>query len=301
MDLNRPSAANRYEIRPGFDALRYLGVYGLLTTLATRVAQRETRMFVEIASNIDRHCLSEGQFEKGVISLVDDLVASTGHTELLVDVGANIGNHSIGWADTFKQVHSIEPHPALFHVLQANIVHNQKANITAYNIGLAGEDISGELVESLEHHELGRIKGRSVLAPEVFGLSTETFSRAHKVTLKDAQTFIGAFGETLNKAFIKIDVEGMEQEIVEAILPLLDTYRPIVAFEWFVDSQPDLERIARSLVGYDFWGIASHDKGPNRPLRALKMLAKGRQYSLQKLVQGQALEQVYTLALLIPK
>lgn len=289
-----------YEVRPGFDGLRYVSVYGFLTALASKLDARPQRMFVEIASNIDRHCLSEGQFEKGVIDILRDLCEGMGHTDLMIDVGANIGNHSVGLSKTFKEVHSVEPHPVLFHILQANILRNNRGNITPHNFGLASENTSGELVESMEHHELGRIKGRSVLAPEVFGLDAEAFGKSHEVSLKSASEFVGQFGDKLNKGFIKIDVEGMEQEIVEAIVPLLGKYKPIIGFEWFVKSQPELEEISQNLPGYKFFGIVPHDTGSSLALRSLKILAKGRTYTFEELKPGTPRVDVYPLALLVP-
>src|SRR5262245_28357632 len=99
-----------YEIRPGFDAIRYLVSYGFLTILAGRAKRRSPRMFAEITSNIDRHVLSEGVFEKGVLDLLADLCRRVGRTELMIDIGANIGNHTCTLAPIFKQVESVEPH-----------------------------------------------------------------------------------------------------------------------------------------------------------------------------------------------
>lgn len=289
-----------YEVKPGFDALRYLVVYGFLTALSKR-KENHNRMFLEIASNIDRHCLSEGQFEKGVITLLRELCTRKGRTELMIDVGANIGNHSIALADLFAQVHSIEPHPVLFHILQANILRNDAGNITAHQFGLASENTDAELAESMEHHELGRIRDRSVLPAEVFGLKNETFSKSHDVQLRSASEFVGQFGDKLDKAFIKIDVEGMEQEIVETLLPVLKERKPILGFEWFVSAQPDLKSIALNASGYDFYGIVPHDVGQSYLARAIRMLFKGRHYSLAKIDANSDLAPVYPLALLVPR
>lgn len=300
MKLSDVTQKKYFEIRPGLDALRYLGVYGFLTALARRVRRRKHSFFVQVVSNIDRHCLSEGYFEKGALDLLADVIGATGRDGLMIDVGGNIGNHAIGMAHLFDEVHTVEPHPVLFRVLEANILHNGVGNVVAHNFGLASEDTEAELEESADHHGLGRVKDRSILSPEMFGLSADSAVKLHPVTLRDAQAFVGGFGDTLDRAFIKIDVEGMEQEIVEAILPLLQDRKPIVAFEWFTGAQPELGRIAEAQPGYDFYGLEPLDAGRSLALRALGILFRGRQYALRKLEPGGPRAEVYTLALMIP-
>lgn len=288
-----------YEIRPGFDTLRYLFSFGLLELLARRAAQRPQRFFVQVASTIDRHVLCEGLFEKGVIDLLRELCARTGHTQLLVDVGANIGNHSVALAPLFAQVEAIEPHPVLFKVLEANVLLNQLAHVHCHNLGLASENTTGTLAEMASEHSISRVRERSQLAPEVFGLSSEKFGREYAVRLESAREFVEQFAAQLDRAFVKIDVEGMEQEIVTALLPLLETHKPLVGFEWFTRSQPGLLDVASGLPGYELWGIRVHDVGRSRLWRALKMVFRGRTYTLERIERGR-LDEVYPLALLIP-
>lgn len=288
-----------YEVRPGLDSLRYLCSYGLLTLLARRAARRPQRLFVEIAGNIDRHVLSEGLFEKGVIELLREVCARTGHTELMLDIGANIGNHTVALAPMFKQVESVEPHPVLYRILEANALHNRLAHVRCHNVGLANENTKGTLAESPSNHALSRVRERSQLPPEVFGLSPEQFGTEHAIELRSAADFVGQFADRLDRCFIKIDVEGMEQEIVTALVPLLQQHKPLVGFEWFTRSQPRLTDVVTQLAGYELWGIRMHDVGRNRAWRALKLLFTGRSYVLQR-IDLAALDEVYPLALLIP-
>jgi FkbM family methyltransferase len=288
-----------YEVRPGFDALRYLTSYSLLTLLARRARRRPQRLFAELSSNIDRHILSEGFFEKGVLDLLRDMCQRTGRTGLMIDIGANIGNHTVGLAPIFERVESIEPHPVLFRVLEANTIYNHLGHVRCHNIGLANEDASGTLTESRDNHALNRIRERSQLAPETFGLTAADFGNEYAVQLRSSLEFVQAFAPQLNRAFIKIDVEGMEQEIITAILPLLQEYKPLVGFEWFTRSQPRLTQIVTSVPGYELWGIRVHDTGRSRLGRALKMIFAGRSYTLERLDPAR-LDEVYPLAMMVP-
>jgi FkbM family methyltransferase len=288
-----------YEIRPGFATLRYLFTFGLLELLARRAVRRPQRFFVQIASAIDRHILSEGLFEKGVIELLSDLCRRTRRTRLMIDVGANIGNHTVALAPLFGRVEAIEPHPVLFKVLEANVLLNQLAHVRCHNIGLASEHTTGTLAEIETDHAISRVRERSQLAPEVFGLSNEKFGRQYTVQLESAREFVQQFGAELDGAFIKIDVEGMEQEIVTALVPLLTAHKPLLGFEWFTRSQPGLSDVAAALRGYELWGIRVHDKGRSRLLRAFKMIFRGRTYTLER-IDRTRLDDVYPLAILIP-
>jgi FkbM family methyltransferase len=288
-----------YEFRPGLDTARYLVSYGFLSWLAKRAAKRPHRLFTELTSGIDRHILSEGLFEKGVLDLLADVIAATGHTELMIDVGANIGNHTVALARLFKQVESVEPHPVLYRILRANVLRNGLGHVTCHNFGLAGEDARGTLAEPANNHSIARVKERSQLAPEVFGLSSEEFGNEFAIDLKSTHSFFSQFLNKLDRAFIKIDVEGMEQEIITAMVPLLEQYKPLVGFEWFTKSQPELGDIVANLKGYELWGIRMHDIGPNLMWRAAKLIFTGRSYKLERLDLGN-LDEVYPLAMLVP-
>jgi FkbM family methyltransferase len=288
-----------YEIRPGFDTVRYLVVYGFLALLGRSAAKRPYRMFVDGRSSVSRHVLSEGLFEKGVLDLLRDVCRQTKRTELMIDIGANIGNHTVALAQEFKQVESVEPHPVLFRVLQANALFNGYAHVRCHNIGLANENTTGTLTESPGNHAMNRVRERSQLSPETFGLSSADFSKEFSIELKSAHEFVGQFGSQLDRTFIKIDVEGMEQEIVTALLPLLHSSKPLVGFEWFTRSQPKLTEIVTTIPGYEIWGIRNHDTGGGRLWRAFKMLFKGRSYTLER-VNKTALDDIYPLALLVP-
>lgn len=288
-----------YEVRPGFDSLRYLVTYSFLTWLAKRSSKREFRLFTEITSNIDRHILSEGLFEKGVIDLLRDVIVTADKRELLIDIGANIGNHTVALAGLFKEGAAVEPHPVLYRVLTANVIRNNHAHVTCHNFGLANEDTQATLAEPADNHSIARVKERSKLPPETFGLSSAQFGNEHSVELRSAHAFFAQFGEKLNGAFVKIDVEGMEEEIVTAIAPLLASYRPLVGFEWFTSSQPGLIAIVSNVEDYELWGIRVHDVGKNLFWRAIKMLFVGRSYELMR-IDPTKLDEVYPLAFLVP-
>ena len=66
-----------------------------------------------------------GIYEKEVLEGLKDFIFNKIDTQksVCLDVGANIGNHSLYFAQFFNQVYSIEPHPEIFELLKFNFEH----------------------------------------------------------------------------------------------------------------------------------------------------------------------------------
>jgi FkbM family methyltransferase len=297
--MNKTERISFFEVKPGFDAVRYLASFGLLTLLARHARKRPATMFVEISSTVDRHILSEGLFEKGVIEALRYVISRSGTTELMIDIGANVGNHSVALAPLFRRVEAVEPHPVLYRVLEANMLRNRLSHVSCHNFGLGKTEGTVTLEESPDEHSISRVAERSVLPPETFGLSEEQFGNRYSIQLKSAHDFVAQYADQLSGAFIKIDVEGMEQEIIESLEPLLRRYRPLVGFELFTKAQPNLVNIARSIPGYELHAIRMHDIGRSKVWRSLKLLLKGREKTLEP-VDPDKLDEVYPLVLMVP-
>jgi hypothetical protein len=89
-----------------------------------------------ISSFVDRRLYLFGGYEEDVIDLFLSLIPSR-KRGVILDVGANIGTHSLAFAKTFRQVHSFEPNAAVWLSFERNVALNYRANITLHKIGLA--------------------------------------------------------------------------------------------------------------------------------------------------------------------
>jgi len=288
-----------YEVRPFLDALRYLLAFSAASILARGILGRRHRFFQQGVGSIDRHIITEGYFEKGTLDIMRRLIETTGYRNRYLDIGGNIGNHAVALADLFNKVDTFEPHPVLFKVLDANIAVNAINNVTSHNYGLGNEDADVTLVESNVEHGLSRVASRSALQDSVFDFDPTNDRRTFAIKIRNAKDVL-AFLPDLTKTLIKIDVEGMEQEILETIESQIHDHRPIVSFEWFSKEQPDLMAFAERQKDYEFYGIECHDQGKNKFLRALKIVINGRFYSFQPIQKGN-LAAIYTLTVLVPK
>ena len=81
-----------------------------------------------IAKEINIH----GIYEKDEINLISEVLKSKGN---IVDIGANIGNHSLAFSRISKKVYSFDAHPRIFEILKFNT--KESKNIKIFNLGLS--------------------------------------------------------------------------------------------------------------------------------------------------------------------
>ena len=110
------------------------------TTLATSLGHRITAFSGDhIADKIARH----GLYEKDVLEFLLALLKLLPQPVVL-DIGANIGNHTLAFATVAAQVHAFEPIPAIHALLSQNVAQNQLHNVVVQNFALsdtAGSDL----------------------------------------------------------------------------------------------------------------------------------------------------------------
>ncbi len=139
--------------------------------------------------------------------------------EILIDIGANIGNHSIYFSEYFKKIYAYEPNPATFQLLNFNSKFVcKKNNIFPKMIGLSNK--KNLLNFEINNSNLGAskiIKNKSQSKRQIISIKVDKlddiFSDANKV------------------AVIKIDVEGHELEALKGAEKLIIKNKPYIIFE----------------------------------------------------------------------
>ena len=290
---------NFYDFEPGMPALGRMFTAAAGRWIAARRQRQPYRLFTDGIGYIDQQIAADGLFEKGLVELMLDMARRHGKSALYIDIGANIGNHLVAAAPHFEKAVGFDPHPVLFHVLTANVMANQLRNVELHNVGLAAADSEATLIESAANHGLSRVKEHSRLSADTFGLKEDQFGLEHKIRLVDACEFLGRYGSMLDAALIKIDVEGMEFEILKAIRPLLERHRPVVAFEWFHHEQPEIAPLLAELTGYQAHGAFIRQPA-NAVARLAKNLFRGRRYELEDIAAAHT-PRYYPLVFLVPR
>lgn len=137
-----------------------------------------------------------------------------------VDIGANIGHHTLFLAGIADAVYSFEPYPAVLEKLKEKIARNGLSNVTVIPVGLGNAD---GLVEFFE--------------PTGANIGIGTFVRhqdAHvagmKLPMRRGTAVFEAEG--IPKVdLLKVDVEGYEHLVFEGLRERLESDRPIVLSE----------------------------------------------------------------------
>jgi FkbM family methyltransferase len=169
--------------------------------------------------HIDRFIAVEGIYERRFLNYIKTLLPKGA---VILDIGANIGNHAIFLSRHCSQVHCFEPNPRVAARLRKNVSANEAHHIKVHQFGLGDRD------ETHTFHE--NIAGNLGASHFANGEALPEGHRAVDLEIRQAEKAINALN--LKRIdFIKIDVEGMEEQVLKSIAPIIERYRPVVAFE----------------------------------------------------------------------
>jgi FkbM family methyltransferase len=177
-----------------------------------------------------------------------ELLASLGpylnRHDQVIDVGANIGNHSIYFAGQCGcRVTAFESNPKAYELLRLNVEHNQLlSRIETHCTALGAHSGLGEIDTSKAAHNLGAARVKPV--PD----GTVRIER-----LDDALPLI-------NPSLIKIDVEGMELEILHGAQRTIERARPVICIE--ASTSVAYERALNFLSARSFLPLETHNFTP---------------------------------------
>jgi len=144
---------------------------------------------------------------------------------VVVDAGTNIGNHTVFFSKVCgaREIHSFEPLKSVFAILQRNLELNGITNVVAHNVAL-GEACGTASISGFANMSVGSTQ---------FGMSAGGAFQV--VTLDSLQ---------LPKIdFCKIDVEGMQLEMLKGARQTLLASKPMIWIEM-------LDK-ANAMFGYD--------------------------------------------------
>ena len=140
--------------------------------------------------------------------------------DILIDVGANVGYHTLLGAKYARKVYAIEASPSIFVRLQENIALNGFENIQVYNIAVSDKVGKLELFNAGNSQNLGATTTRASKAEARGFLSEGVVDAAplDQIVPRD---------DLLNARIIKIDVEGAESHVISGIEHLLPDFSPM--------------------------------------------------------------------------
>lgn len=189
-------------------------------------------------SDIGNHLYLYGFFDKEEIDLIKNIVNST---DVVLDVGSNIGYHSLMISKIIGnkgKIYAFEPYDKNFAILHKNILLNNTNNIKLNNIALGDKNMKGSLkvFKDYAYNSLLNLKR----LPQV---GTE------KVRMEQLDTFV--YKRKINRIdLIKIDVEGFELNVLKGAKRTLREYKPKIVCEIFQENLNPLGIKVRDVIDY---------------------------------------------------
>ena len=102
------------------------------------IAHKRRSLFAVFANDtIGSYINVDGVFEKDQLDALMEFLESKKFffaNKVCIDIGANIGNHTIYWSTFFSSVIAFEAHPIVFKLLEFNT--QPYKNISVFNIGI---------------------------------------------------------------------------------------------------------------------------------------------------------------------
>ncbi len=135
-----------------------------------------------------------------------------------IDVGANIGTHTIPYARRFSRVISFEPQPDNYALLYQNIKANGLTNVSIHPIALYNKYKMYDL-KQLDRSDMGS-----------FRIVEE--KGEYRAAMLDDFSF-------RDVGFIKIDVTGLELKVLEGARDTIKECKPVILIERYPYSETE--------------------------------------------------------------
>lgn len=241
----------------------YSILFNLITRKKHQTLQRDNKYFaVFLNDSISNTIQTSGLYEKELLVPLFNILSKSYRLEngIAIDAGANIGNHTLFFSNYFKKVVSFEPNPITFKLLEVN-TYFKSDRITVNNFGLSdtNENLKLSVLEGNYGGSSGNIDHNS--------------SINHMIKVKRLDDYLSRSTEPVK--LIKIDVEGMETNVLRGSIQTIKSHTPIILFElWslsFINGVNESEKLLNEL-GYEIYQLEENKNSRNIYVRRLKRL-----------------------------
>lgn len=159
----------------------------------------------------------KGLFEEEHLKDLNHLLINLGFdvsNSTAIDIGSNIGNHAIEFAKYFKKVICYEPNPRAYDLLATNTKHLK--NVEVFNWGIGSKEELLQLQENINN----------------IGGSSAKYQIDEKNIVNIEIKPLDNFFDSLKKVMLlKIDVEGMEIDVLRGAEKIITKFYPLICFE----------------------------------------------------------------------
>lgn len=200
------------------------------------------------ATDIGGALFYSGEFERKELRLCKKYISAN---SVVLDIGANIGLHSISFSEMASQglVVSFEPSLETFELLLRNI--KGKSNISPLNLAISD---SGGLVDFYQASDNAYSSLVDTQRKSIVGVT--------KVACMKVDDVVEGLG--LRRVdFVKIDVEGLESNVLKGMEQVIAKYHPVLFCEIYkgTASNPAPDETVRHLLERNYRAYVMRDEG----------------------------------------
>ncbi|ARJ66576.1 hypothetical protein WV31_13305 [Magnetospirillum sp. ME-1] len=175
----------------------------------------------DLSSFIDWSVYFYGVYELGILSFLREATRQAGPGAVVLDIGANVGQHSLFLSAHAARIHAFEPWQPARDAILRNIGINRIENIEVHEVGLS--DHAHDAV---------------YYAPTLANKGTGSFLAGHNLSnreagrlpLVDGDSYLAARG--IDRVdVIKLDAEGFEPRVLAGLAGTIARCRPVMVLE----------------------------------------------------------------------
>jgi FkbM family methyltransferase len=167
---------------------------------------------------IGKHILFDNFYEKEDLILIQNSFSNEIKKSSFIDIGSNVGNHTIFFRNTFKNIYCFEPQKITYKILTLNTEPFEHIKTFNYGIDIQKKEVTFYIPTN--NNGMGRssvIEGKNI--------------RKESVLLKPIDDSL-----IKNVGFVKIDVEGNEYSVLQSLKKIINKDKPIIGIELNYDN-----------------------------------------------------------------
>jgi FkbM family methyltransferase len=281
----------RHRIRRG-ERLKSLLLSRLLRSVRFDFERRPLTVAI-VGDYIGDEIRARGRYEDGYLRFLEETVFPPGKEGDALDIGANIGNHTLALCRHFRTVIAFEPNPVARSLLETNLRLNAVDNVRVEPLALSNSNGTARLL--VKQGNLGASHLRTARE------DSSAWRNSAEVEIK-----LAVGDERLGDAdvrFIKLDVEGHEHAVLRGLQETIGRCRPAIMLEQLAEAIDGAAGTSPShalLSGLGYSAFEIRSAGGAGFLRSLLEIVTGR--TSQSLVKLERLERRnYPALLFLPQ
>lgn len=195
--------------------------------------------------SIQRNILKNDKYyEDEYLFFIKTLIGNKIGQGIVLDIGANIGNHSLYWALECgaKNIYAFEPVKDTFAILKKNIALNELEDVVKlFNLGVGEKNSRADICEySLENIGGTKLRDNSEGKIEICAID--------EMNIKESVSLM------------KIDVEGYEVQVLRGAINTIKKYMPYIMIEAWDYNQSIFDLIDLLCpLGYSYMQVSESD------------------------------------------